>query len=121
MLKKVLLAGAILISAPVLAQTQSPADPVAPSPTAPAANAQQVASVVDSQFPNYDKDGDGTLNAAEFATWMTALRTASEPKATTDAATLAKWADAAFTQADTDQSKSVSKVELIGFLSKGQG
>lgn len=124
MLKRILLTGAMIVSAPAWAQGQTtpstppPADqPAAGTP----ATSAQIAAVVDSQFPTYDKDGDGALNAAEFATWMTALRTASNPGATTDGATLAKWANAAFAQADVDQSKSVSKAEFVSFLSKGQG
>lgn len=150
MLKHVLLATAMLVSVPALAQDQTtptppptdsqtapadqsmpaPADQTAPAdpstagqPAAgtPATGPQQIATVVDSDFPTYDKDGNGTLDAVEFNTWMTALRQASDPKAASDATAMKRWSTVAFAQADIDKSKSVSKSELVGFLSKAQG
>ena len=187
MLKHVLLAGAVLISTPVLAQNQpqpapaqpdtsaAPAQPqtapvpqtapapttpapttaapttppapatadaqpqTAPAPTAPAPNAQaanpapadpataaatpanpgaQVADVVSGEFGTYDKNKNGTLNKAEFGAWMTALRTKADPSLKDDAANKS-WVAQAFTQADSDKSKSVSKDELTNFLSQG--
>lgn len=163
MLKYVLLAGAMTIAAPVIAQTApqtgagsaptgtvaqaapamttgvAPATPQA-MPAAPATTAQtgtaapqttgaapteqvatgsQVAQVVDSEFPTYDKDGDGKLSQMEFSAWMTALKTKTDPTAKPDSAATKKWNTAAFAQADTDKSKSVTKEELTGFLSKG--
>jgi hypothetical protein len=170
MLKYVLLAGAMTIAAPAMAQTAAPTaanpapdsttTPVAPATpatttdaapataTVPGATAQaapaspqttgaapmqqaaatlteqpatgsQVAQVVDSEFPTYDKDSDGNLNQIEFSAWMVALKTKSDPATKADSPATKKWNTAAFVQADADKSKSVSKDELTGFLSKG--
>jgi len=94
-------------------------DPAAAAQTAPAAQpaaadqSTQVAAILDSEFPTYDKDKSGSLNKSEFASWMDALKTKSDPAAKPDA----KWNEAAFKQADKDASKAVSKEELAGFLS----
>ena len=189
MLKHVLLASAILISTPALAQSQpqtatpapdtnaAPAQPqtapmpqtapapttpapttaaptpppapatadaqpqTAPAPTAPAPDAQaanpapadpatasaapanpgsQVADVVGGEFGAYDKNKNGTLSKTEFGAWMTALRTKADPSLKDDAANKS-WVAQAFTQADTDKSKSVSKDELTNFLSQASG
>lgn len=179
MLKHVLLASAILISTPALAQNQpqtatpqpdtnaAPAQPqtapmpqtapepttpapttaapttpaapttadaqpqTAPAPTAPAPDAQaanaapagqgaQVADVVSGEFGTYDKNKNGTLSKTEFGAWMTALRTKADPSLKDDAANKS-WVAQAFTQADTDKSKSVSKDELTNFLSQASG
>jgi len=98
-------------------------DPAAASQTAatqPAAGADQVASVVQSEFPTYDANQDGKLEKTEFASWMVKLKQASDPKASAESASTRKWVSAAFAQADTDKSQSVTQPELIGFLSKGQ-
>ena len=103
----------------------------APAPTAPAPNAQaanpapadagaQVAQVVNSEFGTYDKNANGSLSKTEFGAWMTALRTKADPSIKDDAANKA-WVAQAFTQADTDKSKSVSKDELTNFLSQASG
>ncbi|VVT16458.1 Calcium-binding protein [Sphingomonas sp. EC-HK361] len=105
---------------PMQAQPATPATPADPAATAaqPAASGDQVAQVVNTEFPTYDKNSDGNLSKTEFASWMTALK-AADPSAKKDAAADKKWNDAAFAQADADKSKSVSKDELTGFLSKG--
>ena len=179
MLKHVLLASAILISTPALAQNQpqtatpqpdtnaAPAQPqtapipqtapapatpapttavpttpaapttadaqpqTAPAPTAPAPDAQaanaapagqgaQVADVVSGEFGTYDKNKNGTLSKTEFGAWMTALRTKADPSLKDDAANKS-WVAQAFTQADTDKSKTISKDELTNFLSQASG
>ncbi|MGB3931981.1 MAG: EF-hand domain-containing protein, partial [Sphingobium sp.] len=66
---------------------------------------------------------DGALDQSEFSRWMVALKD-QEMKAT--GATLAPeqvtaWANGAFTTADKDKSVSVSKPELISYLSGGAG
>ena len=152
MLNYALLAGAMMIAAPAIAQTttqtapnpapsgtMTPVAPAAPATTtdampatpqaapqtaaaAPAeqpATGSQVAQVVDTEFPTYDKDGDGKLSQVEFSAWMVALKTKSDPATKADSPATKKWNTAAFAQADTDKSKSVSKDELTGFLSKG--
>lgn len=96
------------------ATTAQPADAAAP-----AATGDQVASVVDQEFPTYDKDGDGKLTRAEFGAWMVALKAKSDPKASADAPATKTWVAGAFKQADTDQSSSVSRTELTGFLNSG--
>ena len=153
MLKYALLAGAMTIAAPALAQstTTSPqtaptampgaADPsMSPTQTAPGqtpptqsapsqttqtaqamqpASSDQVAQVVDTEFPTYDKNGDGKLSTSEFSAWMVALKTKTDPSTKPDAPETKKWVAAAFAQADTDKSKSLTKPELTSFLSQG--
>lgn len=91
-----------------------------PATTQPATGADQVASVVETEFPTYDANKDGKLEKAEFASWMVKLKQASDPKASATDAKTKSWVNSAFAQADKDKSKSVSKPELIGFLSQGQ-
>lgn len=168
MIKSILLASAVMISAPVLAQetppamqeqTEAPAaepqaepapapaeQPVetaqqpqeatppaqpaapaeqpaqtaeqqpAPQPGQQPANAAQIAQVVESGFPAYDKDADGNLKAEEFSSWMVALRSASEPAFKGESDADKQWLNAALTQADTDKSGAVNKDELKTFL-----
>ena len=182
MLKYLLLASAVTISAPVLAQdkpassttapttqvspaqtvpapaapvdtaqpqTVTPADPMATAPANPAAapnsqaaaqpapadpvaqptqqaaaepavtGAAQIAQVVNTEFPTYDKDKSGTLNQSEFGAWMIALKEKSDPSTKPDSPATKTWVSQAFASADKDKSKSVSKAELTGFLSQG--
>lgn len=104
------------------APTQAAPAQSAPAQTAaqPAATATQVAQVVDSEFPTYDADKDGKLSATEFSAWMVALKSKADPSTKAGAPETKKWVDAAFAQADTDKSKSLTKAELTGFLSQGQ-
>lgn len=103
--------------------TPAQADPAAaPAQTAsaqPATKADQIAQVVSTEFPTYDKDSNGTLNETEFSSWMVALKTASDPTTKAESAATKTWVDQAFASADTDKNKSLSKTELTGFLSKG--
>lgn len=98
-----------------------PASIVAPEAEAaakPAAAGTPAADIINAEFGSYDKDGDGVLNAAEFAAWMVALKKVSDP--TTDSASPAMntYLAQAFAQADADKSKTVSKAELTAFLSQ---
>lgn len=162
MLKYALLAGAVAMATPALAQTASTGTqttpmpmttapqsaPVQPTPmtaptqttpmqtvptqtmpsttpaqtatTQPATTGDQVAQAVGGEFGTYDKDGNGVLSESEFGAWMVALKTASDPSTKAEASATKKWIGAAFAQADTDKSKSVSKTELTGFLSQGK-
>ena len=165
MLKYILLAGVVAISAPALAQSQNKpqnnnpstaaqsdptvahpvqdstatpvadgqiaqtapvADPAQPAQAGaavadakPASKAEQVATIVNTEFATYDKDANGSLNKTEFGAWMVALKTASDPAAKVESAEVKTWISNAFASADTDKSKSVSKTELEGFLSQG--
>lgn len=103
---------------PADAMQQAPAATSAPAETAaqPAAGADQVASVVDSQFGTYDKDANGKLSATEFGAWMVALKSQSDPATDANSPATRKWNQAAFAQADTDKSQSLSKAEVTGFL-----
>lgn len=155
MIKYGVLAGAVLIASPALAQqtpTKAPGStqtapttsnsipqtaPVQTAPdqtatpqstdaipaagqSAPTSPEAKVAQVVEADFPTYDKNGDGVLSKSEFGAWMASLR-ANDPEAKPGSAALKKWVDQAFTQTDTDKSKSVSKTELASFLVQGQG
>lgn len=103
---------------------QTPATPAetaaAPTdPATPVTGASQIAAVVDTEFPTYDKNADSNLDKSEFGAWMVALKTASDPATkATDPATV-KWVDGAFASADTDKSTAVSKAELTAYLSQG--
>ncbi|MBX3566153.1 MAG: EF-hand domain-containing protein [Sphingomonas sp.] len=107
-------------------QTAAPATPAQPAPVdaaaaqpaaaQPASSQEQVAMAVGRDFGTYDTDGDGTLNAAEFASWMSALRKAAEPSFMPDSPEAKTWAAQAFTTADADKSASVNKQELTTFL-----
>ena len=108
------------------AQPQTTGDAMAQAPAAPAAPAQpattgtQVSSIIDGEFPTYDKDGDGKLSRTEFGAWMVALKTKSDPSTKADAPATKTWVAGAFTSADKDKSASISKTELTGYLSQGQ-
>ena len=147
MLKSIIIASAALLSVPALAQVTEPSTavpangqpdtmnsspaqtaPAGQAPTAPesapaqAAEAQpatgaQIADVVGTEFPNYDKNGDGSLSATEFGAWMVALKTASDPSTKATAPATKTWVATAFAQADADKNKKVSKGELTSFLS----
>jgi hypothetical protein len=142
MLKYVLLGTAMAVATPVMAQdagmtaqtpstaatpsattgttatdsttTASPATTAAPTTAQPAAQGNQVAAIVESEFGTYDKDSNGTLDKTEFAAWMDALK-AKAPNASAQPSD-PKWNDAAFAQADADKSSTVTKQELAGFL-----
>lgn len=105
-------------SAPTTAQQSAQSAP-AQAAGQPASKAEQVAQVVEAEFPSYDKDSNGSLSQTEFAAWMVALRKASDPTLKAEAPATKKWIGEAFTQADKDKSKSVSKPELEGFLAQG--
>lgn len=113
--------GATAQAAPASPQTTgaAPTQQAAAAPTEQPATGSQVAQVVDTEFPTYDKDSDGKLSQSEFSAWMVALKTKSDPATKAESPVTKKWNTAAFAQADTDKSKSVSKDELTGFLSKG--
>jgi hypothetical protein len=133
MFRTLLITTALAVSAPAFAQTADPApQPAAPAqspaastpsatPATPANPAAAVATIVDSEFPAYDANKDGQLDQSEFSRWMVALKN-QEMKAT-GAALLPEqvtaWASGAFTTADKDKSTSVSKPELISYLSGG--
>lgn len=92
------------------------AEPVA----TPAATQEQVAQAVGRDFGGYDKNGDGKLDATEFAAWMGALRKAAEPSFQPGSAEATTWTNQAFASADTDKSASVNKQELTVFLTPKQ-
>jgi len=128
-------------------QTVTPADPMATAPATPAApDAQaaaqpaqvapatqplqeaaaqpvsgpaQIADVVNTEFPTYDKDKNGTLNQSEFGAWMIALKEKSDPSTKPDSPATKAWVSQAFASADKDKNKTLSKAELTGFLSRG--
>jgi hypothetical protein len=95
----------------------------AATPAEPAAvtGATQIAQVVNTEFPTYDKNADTNLDKTEFGAWMVALKTASDPATKAGDPATVKWIDGAFASADADKSKSVSKAELTTYLSQGAG
>lgn len=144
MLKTLMLAGAAMIAAPVLAQATAapkaaqPAAPATPAPAAtpdtsatpaapatpdtaqapaaePANASDAVAALISADWAKYDKDGNGGLSKEEFAAWMTALRE-QNPAQKAAVTDVAAWTEAAFTMADKDKSGAVTKSELETFL-----
>lgn len=127
MLKSLLMVSSVIIASPVIAQEGGAVRESAPSSTPQAASAppdqgaagaaettDQVSSIVNAEFATYDRDGNGTLEKAEFAAWMDALK-AKAPDGGAQVGD-AKWNEAAFAQADTDKSSSLTRAELTGFL-----
>lgn len=125
-------AGVIALASPAFAQT-TPAEPettsqsmpmpetsapatssASPAP-APAAAASDPKAIIASEFPTYDKDGDGALASAEFGAWMIALKEKSGDTAMKPAEKTS-WLKSAFTTADKDKSKSVTLAELTDYL-----
>ncbi len=104
--------------------TMAPASE-APAQTAPApsssaaATPAQIAQIVETEFPTYDGDKSGDLSAAEFGAWMKKLRTAQDPAVDPESADVKSWIDQAYGAADADKSGSVTKEELVAFLSRG--
>lgn len=107
------------------AQAAQPAPAEQPAATAaaepapaqqPATNPTDIATVVNAEFPKFDADKNGGLDKAEFSTWMTALRKASEPTFQPESAEAIAWNEKAFSQADVDKSASVNATELTVFL-----
>jgi cell wall-associated NlpC family hydrolase len=110
-------------------ETTVPATPATPAqpmpqeaqPTAPSTTAEPrevtVQKLVDAEFPVYDANKNGNLEAAEFSNWVLALYDASgDANAPKDAAAKAKWTKDAFATADSDKNKIVTKTEMNIFL-----
>jgi|KBSSwiStaDraftv2_1062776.scaffolds.fasta_scaffold01047_20 hypothetical protein len=101
------------------AQSPSPAAPAGDPSTAAATSSSPVASLVESGFPKYDKDGSGTLSAAEFKQWISDLKAqemTAEGKAA-DPAAAKQYAGTALKAADKNKDGKVTKDELTAFLS----
>ncbi|ONF96921.1 EF-hand domain-containing protein [Sphingomonas jeddahensis] len=145
MLKSALFASAMIVAVPALAQQADTPKPTAPTavpgaasvPEVPDQNEDAVAvaqrgtrqaasdssaaspggdhvsTIVHAEFAAYDKNGNGALEKAEFTAWMDALKARAPEGAKPSSET---WNNAAFAQADKDQSTSVSKTELTHFL-----
>lgn len=125
MIRAFFLASALLVAPSAWAQAAAPqqAAPAAPEgkQAQPATSGDAVASIVDTEFPAYDQNHDGQLDKAEFSRWMVALKD-QELKATGKSlppVEVTAWADGAFITADTDKSATISKPELIAYLSGG--
>jgi len=95
------------------------AAPAQQAAAAPVSGAAQIAQVVNTEFPTYDTDKNGTLNETEFGAWMVALKAKSDPSTKADSPATKTWVDQAFASADKDKNKVLSKSELTGFLSQG--
>lgn len=124
-------AGLIAAATPALAQMTAPTSPTpsastpqSPTPatdgsasvtTAPAAAPSDPKAIIVAEFPTYDKDGNGALAAAEFDTWMMALKEKSGDTAMKPAEQTS-WLKSAFTTADKDKSKGVTLAELTDYL-----
>lgn len=113
MLKLALLASAMIIAAPVEGQSAGGRDLAA-------VTGDQVVQAVDRDFPVHDADRNGALDQSEFAGWMVSLKAMSDPTATPDNPATQKWVGAAFSRADTDSNRSLSKAELLGLLAQAR-
>ncbi|AJP74229.1 hypothetical protein TS85_03265 [Sphingomonas hengshuiensis] len=82
----------------------------------PAASPDQVSQAIGRDFGTYDADANGALNQAEFGTWVSALRKASEPTFAPGSPEAQTWVGQAFAATDTDKNQSVTKEELTTFL-----
>lgn len=89
------------------------------TPAQPASGGDQVAQIVNTEFPSYDKNSDGSLDKAEFGSWMVALKSASDPSTKADDPATQSWVTGALASADTDKSSTITKEELTTYLSKG--
>lgn len=129
MIRTLMFTTAMALAVPAAAQEAAPpaqdAEPQSTTPAAPGNSASNpataVASIVDSEFPAYDANSDGQLDQSEFSRWMVALKD-QEMKATGSSLPpeqVTAWANGAFTTADKDKSSSISKPELISYLSGG--
>ena len=88
----------------------------APDTTAAAPTpASDPKAIIASEFPTYDKDGNGALSKAEFDAWMVALKEKSGDTAMKPADKTA-WLKTAFTTADKDRNMGVSLTELTDYL-----
>lgn len=101
--------------ADVASAVTAPAAPVRTDDGGVQAPHTQVAAIVDREFAGYDKNRSGTLEPEEFAAWMTALKV-REPDANAGDKPAASWTQAAFSKADADRSKAVTRVELACFF-----
>jgi hypothetical protein len=128
-MKTLLIAASVFVlNSPALAQTTGAAGSMATPPSetampASTAAAQDAApaqptdpkAIIASEFPSYDKDGNGALAPAEFDAWMVALKEKSGDTAMKPSDKTA-WLKTAFATADKDKSKGVSLTELTAYL-----
>jgi hypothetical protein len=140
MLKYLTTSAALLIGAPLYAQSMDPAadpatmpsgTPAASDQTMPEASgsmsgssspataapgtstsgADPVATAVASEWPKYDAAGSGSLTKTAFQKWISDLYAQANRPAPEKS-----YFEAAFAQADKDKSGGVSKMELENFL-----
>lgn len=110
---RILIAGTVLaLASPAFAQEKGTAG------TAAGSASSQTAQIVESEFPVYDHDQSGALDAGEFSKWLVALKqqdlkTSGKTMSDTE---LNAWVSAAFATADADRSTTVSKDELTTYL-----
>lgn len=114
------------LCSPAFASQDAPTPPVdqaVPSANAPLPSAAQQAPVspaqiVDREFPSYDVDKSGQLDATEFAAWVAKLR----PPAPSGApAAEAQSSANLFARADADHNQLVSKTEMTTLLTTARG
>lgn len=101
-------------SAEVQTQTSVPA----PTPVVDV-RSNYITQLVETEFPSYDADKSGDLDQVEFGKWVLALYAKAEAANVAtpmEAKPKATWAKNAFSTADVDKSKKVSKIELNRFL-----
>jgi hypothetical protein len=104
-------------SPPAASQPPASQPPASPTPGAQtrAPSAAEVGQHVQAEFRARDRDGNGSLNQAEFSGWLGELMARAPGQTAPPAASALA---AAFTQADIDRSQSVSPAEMTALLSR---
>jgi len=108
------------VCSPAFAAQDAPAPPA--DRAVPSANEPQEpvspAQIVDREFPSYDVDKSGQLDATEFSTWIAKLR----PPAPSGAQASGAMSSASlFARADADHNQLVSKTEMTTLLTTARG
>lgn len=108
------------LCSPALANQNAGPEAVSPAPISPTAPDTAApgpvtpGQIVDREFPTYDADKSGDLNAAEFSAWVSKLRKpAADSAPSADSQT---WSAGLFARADTDHNQLVSKMEMTTLL-----
>lgn len=118
-------AGSAATTPPAAESSQTPPSPDASSPSpdpagqpsARPATPAEVGGLVQSEFPNRDRDGNGKLDQAEFSSWLSELvsRSPDGSSGNTDAQIAS-----AFGSSDTDGDGAISAEEMTALLARSR-
>ncbi|MGQ0659961.1 hypothetical protein [Sphingosinicella sp.] len=117
-----LFAGLMLSAVPAAAQNMQepastpPAGEQAPAAEQPrAASPAETAQLVQTEFAARDRNGDGSLNQAEFSAWVGELMARRPGQASPPSEA---QLTAAFARADADRNQAVSQAEMTALFSR---